>query len=105
MTGGHGEWFIQGFGADGGAGAALASLTPPDAALLRQRLVAGSQAEALVARRGVGEALALWPDARQLALLPPDALGCDLTPLYGRAPDAKLPDARLPGGERLVAKQ
>ncbi len=91
MTGGHGEWFTQEFGADGGGSTALASLSPGDAALLQQPLVAGSQAEALVARRGAGEALALWPDARELARLPPGALGADLTPLYGRAPDARLP--------------
>jgi hypothetical protein len=31
-TGGHGEWFVQGFGADGAALAPLASLTPQAAA-------------------------------------------------------------------------
>lgn len=94
MTGGHGEWFTQGFAADGGTGTVLASLPPDDAARLKTPLVAGSQAQALVARRGAGEALSLWPDARELALLPPGALGGDLTPLYGRAPDARLPAAQ-----------
>jgi len=91
MTGGHGEWFTQGYDEGGGMATALTSLTPPEAARLGQRLVAGSQADALVARRGSGEALSLWPDARELALLPANWLGSDLTPLYGRAPDAKLP--------------
>ncbi|MBN8485518.1 MAG: tRNA (adenosine(37)-N6)-threonylcarbamoyltransferase complex dimerization subunit type 1 TsaB [Sphingomonadales bacterium] len=92
-TGGHGEWFVQHFGADGAAQAALASL-PPDAALdCAAEVVAGSQAEALVARRGSGTALPLWPDARAFALLDPGLLGTDTAPLYGRAPDARLPGA------------
>jgi tRNA threonylcarbamoyl adenosine modification protein YeaZ len=97
MTGGHGEWFVQRFGGDGSAFGGLASLVPPEAAQLPQQLVAGSQAEALVERRGTGEALSLWPDARQIGRLPSRAITSDLTPLYGRAPDA-----RLPGGIVLV---
>ncbi len=91
MTGGHGEWFTQGFDKDFGVDTALTSLTPVDAARFGQMLVAGSQAEALVALRGTGQALPLWPDARALGLLPAWSLGSDLTPLYGRAPDAQLP--------------
>ncbi|MDE2301738.1 MAG: tRNA (adenosine(37)-N6)-threonylcarbamoyltransferase complex dimerization subunit type 1 TsaB [Sphingomonadales bacterium] len=96
MTGGHGEWFVQPFAADGTPTAALASLRPEDAASMPGALVAGSQAEALVTRRGAGEALAIWPDARALARLPDAALSQELAPLYGRAPDA-----RLPAGTRL----
>jgi tRNA threonylcarbamoyl adenosine modification protein YeaZ len=91
MTGGHGEWFTQGYDAAGGMATVLTSLTPPEAARLGQPLVAGSQAEALVARRGSGEALPLWPDARELPHLPAGSCRPDLTPLYGRAPDATLP--------------
>lgn len=91
MTGGHGEWFVQAFDADGGADMALVSILPQEAASLEQPWVAGSEAEELVARRGSGEALPLWPDARASALLPPGSLGTALVPLYGRAPDAKLP--------------
>ena len=93
MTGGHGEWFVQTFAADGTALGPLASLTPPAAAEHAAALVAGSQAEALVGLRGSGEALALLPDAREFALLPPAILRSQPTPLYGRAPDAKLPQA------------
>lgn len=94
MTGGHGEWFVQDFGADAAPLAALASLAPEQAAASAAgALVAGSQAEALVALRGSGEALALWPDAREFALLPRAAATADITPLYGRAPDARLPGA------------
>jgi tRNA threonylcarbamoyl adenosine modification protein YeaZ len=95
MTGGHGEWFVQDFGAAGGAQAPLASLSPAQAAdAAAHAVVAGSQAEALVALRGSGTALALLPDAAAFALLPSDALDSDLTPIYGRPPDARLPGAR-----------
>ncbi len=92
-TGGHGEWFVQHFGADGAALAPLASLAPDAALAGAAQLVAGSQAEALIARRGSGTALPIWPDARAFALLDPALLGADTTPLYGRAPDARLPGA------------
>ena len=91
MTGGHGEWFVQGFAAGGAPLGELASLSPDQATAQSAELVAGSQAEALVALRGSGEALALLPDARDFALLGPGSLTADPTPLYGRAPDAKLP--------------
>jgi tRNA threonylcarbamoyl adenosine modification protein YeaZ len=92
MTGGHGEWFVAGYAADGASTRPLASLTPAEAVTASSEpLVAGSQAEALVAARGLGEALPLWPDARALPLLPLAALTADVHPLYGRAPDARLP--------------
>ena len=94
MTGGHGEWFVQDFAADGSAATPLASRTPGDAAeRAASALVTGSQAEALVALRGTGEALALWPDAREFMLLPTSACTTEVHPLYGRAPDARLPVA------------
>ena len=96
ITGGHGEWFVQDFAADGAPIGPLASLTPADAAQDGPALVAGTQAEALVARRGPGSALALYPDARRFALLDPARLSTDPAPLYGRAPDARLPGGALP---------
>jgi tRNA threonylcarbamoyl adenosine modification protein YeaZ len=94
MSGGHGEWFIQDFAEDGLPQAPLSSLTPQCAAeATTHDLVAGSQAEALVALRGSGTALALLPDARRFPSLPPTLLDSTLAPLYGRAPDAKLPGA------------
>jgi tRNA threonylcarbamoyl adenosine modification protein YeaZ len=94
-TGGHGQWFVQNFAADGRALDELASLTPDAAAVRAQAaLVVGSQAEALVAQRGSGEALPLWPDARSFPLLPPAALQDEVAPLYGRPPDARLPKAQ-----------
>jgi tRNA threonylcarbamoyl adenosine modification protein YeaZ len=94
MTGGHGEWFVQAFAADGTAGNSLASLRPDAAAEMVEDVIAGNQAEALVAARGSGTALPIWPDARAFPLLPPEALSADIRPLYGRAPDARLPGGR-----------
>lgn len=94
MTGGHGEWFVESFDGEGRTTRPLASLRPEAAAAaLDDDLVAGSQAEALVAARGRGRALPLLPDARAFALLPPAALLPADRPLYGRAPDARLPAA------------
>jgi tRNA threonylcarbamoyl adenosine modification protein YeaZ len=91
-TGGHGEWFVQSFTETGEAIRPPASLKPDEAvAASGEMLVAGSQAEALVAARGMGEALPLWPDARAFPLLPAGTLTDRVQPLYGRAPDAKLP--------------
>ncbi|MEO6093219.1 MAG: tRNA (adenosine(37)-N6)-threonylcarbamoyltransferase complex dimerization subunit type 1 TsaB [Novosphingobium sp.] len=98
MTGGHGEWFVQRFGADGQSLAPLASLRP-EAALTQladQQCVAGSAAEALVALRGWGRALPILPDACAFPLLNPAALTVDAHPLYGRAPDARPAQAAAP---------
>jgi len=92
MTGGHGEWFVETFGADGASLRPLASLRPEEAASkVQEEVIAGSQAEALVTARGFGQALPILPDARELALLGEDALLGRLDPIYGRGPDAKLP--------------
>lgn len=91
MTGGHGEWFVQDFDASGHPAAQMASLRPEDAAAAAAATVAGTQAESLVARRGSGMALNLLPDARDWPLLPAELTTTSLTPLYGRAPDARLP--------------
>lgn len=93
MTGGHGEWFMQDFSADGLPAAELQSLTPDEAArTLQSTVVAGSQAQSLVSLAGNGmEALEILPDARCAMLLPHALLTPSLTPLYGRPPDARLP--------------
>lgn len=91
-TGGHGEWFVQEFAADAAPLGDLASLTPAAAVSAAQAgLIAGSQARALVHQRGHGEALEIWPDARAFHLLPPSEITTETVPLYGRAPDARLP--------------
>lgn len=95
MSGGHGEWFVQDFAADGTAERPLVSLTPEEAlAYGAHTVIAGSQAKANAALQGDHKALELLPDARKFALLPPTLLDSDLTPIYGRGPDARLPRAR-----------
>lgn len=92
MTGGHGEWFVEGFDANGLSASPLASLKPEMAASsINDDLVAGTQAEALISARGYGTALSLWPDAREFGLLAAHDIVEHPHPLYGRAPDAKLP--------------
>ena len=95
LTGGHGEWFFQPFSARSEALAPLVSVSPGEAAARSSSaVVAGSQAEALAALRGDAPVIVpLWPDAREFALLPEDALLPAAAPRYGRAPDAKLPGA------------
>lgn len=91
MTGGHGEWFVARYDADGVAAMPAAALRPEQAALTcPERIVAGNQSAALIEARGFGQALPLWPDARRFALLPSGVLQDDPTPIYGRAPDAKV---------------
>ncbi|MFM5907217.1 MAG: tRNA (adenosine(37)-N6)-threonylcarbamoyltransferase complex dimerization subunit type 1 TsaB [Novosphingobium sp.] len=93
-TGGHGEWFVASYAADGSPVQPLASLAPEQAAArMASALVAGSQAEALVRLRGSGEALTIMPDARHFDLLRSDALMPETALIYGRAPDARLPGA------------
>jgi universal bacterial protein YeaZ len=97
MTGGHGEWFVQGFGDTGCPLAKQISLTPAAAAqAIGEEFVAGSQAEALVELRGFGTAISLPPDARAIRMLDPEHFVSDVSPLYGRAPDARLPATQTP---------
>lgn len=97
-TGGHGEWFVQSFDETGGAAGPLASLAPMQAAESADaELVAGSQASALVDLRGWGTALPALPDARRFGQLPDSLIMDQATPLYGRAPDARLPADSGPG--------
>jgi tRNA threonylcarbamoyladenosine biosynthesis protein TsaB len=92
MTGGHGEWFVAAFGAEGQALGETRSLGPTEAAAATNSgLVAGTQADSLVALRGRGTAMACTPDARFVANLPESAFTADTAPVYGRPPDARLP--------------
>ena len=94
MNGGHGQWFLQEFDSHGSSLSAASSLSPAAAAAAAQAdLVAGSQAEALIALRGAGVALALLPDARELLAMGTAELTPDVELRYGRPPDARLPGA------------
>ncbi len=93
LTGGHGELFVQRFKhAPFAAVDELRSLRPETAAeLVPDDLVLGSGAEALVVARGTGRVDAIFPNAADARLLPADYTALAPTPLYGRAPDAKIP--------------
>ena len=93
MNGGHGEWFVQGFSADGMPESELASLRP-DAAIewLGQQTIAGNRADQFAeqASRDI-IALPMLADARRAPAIPDALLTENLCPIYGRAPDAKAP--------------
>ncbi|MFD1610472.1 tRNA (adenosine(37)-N6)-threonylcarbamoyltransferase complex dimerization subunit type 1 TsaB [Sphingomonas tabacisoli] len=92
IVGGHGEYFVQRFGEGVVAITPLASLKPEDAAAFcGQDPIAGSGAEAMRAAGAPGRAIAVHPDARNTALLPPALTALSPSPIYGRAPDARLP--------------
>jgi len=95
MTGGHGEWFVQDFGADGLPEKELTSAKPHDAHKYgNYEVIAGSQAKAMEVYQGPGHiVLELLPDARAFPLLPESLLTTSLAPIYGRPPDARLPGA------------
>jgi hypothetical protein len=97
MTGGHGEWFLRSFAGDGTPISPLASLVPAAAfAASTAPLIVGSQAAALCAGRGSHGVTAreLWPDARCAMLLDAARFIAEPKPIYGRAPDARLPSTR-----------
>lgn len=98
LTGGHGEVFVRMFAChplrplDD-----LRSLTPDvAAAVIPAPRIYGSGAAAVVAARGWGEAVDTLPRAADLVRLPAGLATLPLRPIYGRAPDAKLPSSPLP---------
>jgi tRNA threonylcarbamoyl adenosine modification protein YeaZ len=93
MTGGHGEWFVQDFGADGLPEHELRSQEPEVAQHdIHYSFAAGSKASELLRFDGPGMVtLDILPDARHFSALPASLLTSDLAPHYGRPPDARLP--------------
>ena len=96
MSGGHGEWFVQGFDAAGLPTAPLASLPPATARMaFGSGVIAGSKAVELAGDdAGGANALDLLPDARHALMVPAALLTADLSPIYGRGPDARLPGGK-----------
>jgi len=99
-NGGHGEWFVQWFDAQGLPQADALSLTPAGAVHHgHETLVAGNRAQELL-EEGLEEAPAaasnqtiamdLLPDAASALLVPESLLAPAASPIYGRAPDAKV---------------
>ncbi|MBH5322145.1 tRNA (adenosine(37)-N6)-threonylcarbamoyltransferase complex dimerization subunit type 1 TsaB [Aurantiacibacter sediminis] len=93
MNGGHGEWFVQNFSDSSTAEGPVQSLSPQDAAhFAKHRVVVGNRSSELAELLGDDTmSLDLGPDARAASLLHETHLLADLTPIYGRAPDAKKP--------------
>lgn len=91
VTGGHGELFVQTFDRPKlSTHGPIANLPPAEAARVSDApLVVGSGAEALVAARGSGMAMPLFPTASRAMTLPPLLRSLDCKPIYARAPDAK----------------
>ena len=91
MTGGHGELFVQTFNRNKLMPTGPVLNLPPDQAAARvdAPLVVGTGAEARVAARGSGEALAILPSASRALLLPDLLRLLECKPIYGRAPDAR----------------
>ena len=97
VNGGHGEWFVQDFGADGLPLSEAASLTPAAARARPQPgLAAGNRAALLAEGAADVTVLDLLPDAAAVPLLPPVLLTTALAPIYGRGPDATPMKARIP---------
>jgi tRNA threonylcarbamoyl adenosine modification protein YeaZ len=93
MHGGHGEWFVQNFGADMLPEGEVRSLSPEAARdACRHDAIAGNRANELAAMFGADSgktSVDLLPDARHAMLLRPDHLSSETSALYGRAPDAR----------------
>lgn len=91
MAGGHGEYFIQNFANGTQAEDEVQSLPPEDAArACKHTVIAGNRARELAQMLGDNRlALDLLPDARAAYLLHGTCLTANLTPIYGRPPDAK----------------
>jgi tRNA threonylcarbamoyl adenosine modification protein YeaZ len=96
-NGGHGEWFVADFTAEGIPLGDAISLAP---AVARARplagMIAGNRAAALAEGAADAAVFDLLPDARAVHLLPPALLTPALAPIYGRGPDATPMAAREP---------
>ena len=92
MAGGHGEWFVQDFGASGMPEGPSLSVSPEAAAAMPSHaVIAGSRAEERAAQSvEPRQAIPVLPDARFVPDLPDMLLTTDLAPIYGRVPDARV---------------
>lgn len=99
IEGGHGEVFMQAFAADLAPLAPLASLKPEAAvAVLGARMAIGNGVRWLQAIDPAIAAIDALPDAANAILLPDTLTSLPPRPIYGRAPDAKLPGGIIPAG-------
>ncbi|RNJ63405.1 MAG: tRNA (adenosine(37)-N6)-threonylcarbamoyltransferase complex dimerization subunit type 1 TsaB [Porphyrobacter sp. IPPAS B-1204] len=98
VNGGHGEWFVQDFGADGLPETKVISQTPETAqGDIHYSFAAGNRARQLLEFDGAGMVtLDILPDAGAVPLLNPALLTLALAPIYGRGPDATPMVSRIP---------
>ncbi|MCP3734617.1 tRNA (adenosine(37)-N6)-threonylcarbamoyltransferase complex dimerization subunit type 1 TsaB [Sphingomonas sp. RP10(2022)] len=97
LEGGHGEVFVQGFAPGPAPLDALASLKPEAAlAALGDRYPVGNGVRWLQQIAPDLDAQPALPDAANALLLPAALATLPPRPLYGRAPDAKLPGGKVP---------
>ncbi|WP_230483642.1 tRNA (adenosine(37)-N6)-threonylcarbamoyltransferase complex dimerization subunit type 1 TsaB [Sphingomonas sp. Leaf21] len=99
LEGGHGEVFVQPFARDLTALAPFASMKP-DAALasLEGRRAVGNGVRWLTALDAAMPVIDALPDAGEAWRLPSALTDLPPRPVYGRAPDAKLPGGITPPG-------
>ena len=95
MNGGHGEWFIENFSSDTKSEGELRSLPPAQAVdYVGHSLIAGNRASELAGLlEQATDVRELLPNASMTHLLQGFMLTTNLSPVYGRGPDAKLPAA------------
>ena len=94
MLGGHGELFAQQFDARLEPQTPILNLPPAEAAVaISADIVAGPGAKPLVDARGRGHALDACPSASWALRLPEALRTLAPSPLYARAPDAKVRNA------------
>jgi tRNA threonylcarbamoyl adenosine modification protein YeaZ len=93
LAAGHGELFVQSWAHDPLRPTdELRSLRPEEAAaVIGCEAVYGSGAQSLVDSRGHGRAVEALPRAAAARLLPKGLRTFPAVPIYGRAPDARLP--------------
>ena len=98
VNGGHGEWFVQDFAADGLPETNVLSKTPAIAqGDIHYSFAAGNRARELLEFDGAGMVtLDILPDAAAVPLLNPALLTPALAPIYGRGPDATPMVSRVP---------
>ncbi len=95
MNGGHGEWFVQDFDESGEPDSELLAIPIADANQRPCRpMVAGNRADERCEGYADLTPIPCLPDARHALAIPASLITQDLSPIYGRAPDAKLPKAR-----------
>ncbi|WP_417622246.1 tRNA (adenosine(37)-N6)-threonylcarbamoyltransferase complex dimerization subunit type 1 TsaB [Parasphingorhabdus sp.] len=90
MVAGHGEYFLQNFGASGDALDPLSSLPPDKAAnQIAANVIAGSGAAELSKIAGIKDHFLILPNAADISLMASDMMQLPPKPIYGRKPDAE----------------